>query len=155
LRWLRGLAWLCTFVSVAGAATITYKYDALGRVTFVTDTVNGNRDYDYDKAGNRLLVTTGGASDTTNEPGIAIPLAPSSATTTLVSFCNWRADWSSVTGATRYDTIDSAGTIRSTTGLFMSLAWSSNCPNGNPNNLKFVWVKACNIAGCSPAKNFP
>lgn len=43
--------------------TVTYKYDALGRVTFVVDNVNGNRDYDYDSAGNRTSVTKGNTQD--------------------------------------------------------------------------------------------
>lgn len=41
-----------------GAATQTdYAYDALGRLQFVQDSVNGNRDFDYDSAGNRTTVS--------------------------------------------------------------------------------------------------
>ncbi len=53
--------------------TIRYNYDALGRLTFVEDSQNGNRDYDYDKAGNRLLVSTKVASDNTAEPHVSLP----------------------------------------------------------------------------------
>ncbi|MDO8336345.1 MAG: hypothetical protein Q7T74_06215 [Candidatus Saccharibacteria bacterium] len=53
--------------------TIRYSYDALGRLTFVEDSQNGNRDYDYDKAGNRLLVSTKVASDKTAEPNVSLP----------------------------------------------------------------------------------
>lgn len=38
---------------------IQYKYDALGRLTYVEDNINENRDYDYDAAGNRTSVTEG------------------------------------------------------------------------------------------------
>src|SRR5690606_5020553 len=48
--------------------TLTYTYDALGRLTFVSDTVNGDQDFDYDDAGNRRLVSTNVASDEENEP---------------------------------------------------------------------------------------
>ena len=51
------------------ATTIIYTYDALGRLTFVSDPSNGNRDFDYDKAGNRLLVSVGTANDAAAEPG--------------------------------------------------------------------------------------
>ncbi len=40
----------------AHAVTIEYTYDALGRLTYVTDPANGDVNYDYDKAGNRTLV---------------------------------------------------------------------------------------------------
>ncbi|WP_197490186.1 chitobiase/beta-hexosaminidase C-terminal domain-containing protein [Rheinheimera sp. SA_1] len=36
---------------------VTYKYDALGRLTEVTDAINGNRLYRYDAAGNRIDVS--------------------------------------------------------------------------------------------------
>jgi len=43
--------------------TTRYTYDALGRLTFVEDSQNGNRDYDYDAAGNRINVATGVSTD--------------------------------------------------------------------------------------------
>lgn len=42
------------------AVTYTYKYDALGRLVKVVEPVNGDRQYDYDEAGNRTAVTEGG-----------------------------------------------------------------------------------------------
>jgi hypothetical protein len=40
-----------------GAATETvYEYDALGRLQFIGDSLNSNRDFDYDSAGNRTAV---------------------------------------------------------------------------------------------------
>jgi YD repeat-containing protein len=38
---------------------LIYHYDALGRVICVEDATNGDRDYDYDDAGNRSQVTIG------------------------------------------------------------------------------------------------
>jgi YD repeat-containing protein len=38
------------------AVTYTYKYDALGRLIKVIEPVNGDRQYDYDDAGNRKVV---------------------------------------------------------------------------------------------------
>jgi YD repeat-containing protein len=61
------------------AQIIKYKYDSLGRVTFVEDAVNGNRDYDYDKNGNRTSVVIGTTSDTQvegSESDIALPMRP-------------------------------------------------------------------------------
>ena len=54
--------------------TIEYHYDALGRLTFVEDSTNGNRDYDYDAAGNRTEVSVGASSD--DEPPPTPPPAP-------------------------------------------------------------------------------
>jgi YD repeat-containing protein len=63
------LALLMPDGELGASNTITYAYDALGRLTFVSDPANGNRDYDYDKAGNRLLMSVATASDSTAEPG--------------------------------------------------------------------------------------
>ena len=59
------IAWNST---TASSWNYAYKYDALGRLTFVSDPANGNRDYDYDKAGNRLLMSVGTADDGAAEP---------------------------------------------------------------------------------------
>ncbi len=42
--------------SGGASVTTTFAYDALGRLTSVTDPVNGNRGYNYDAAGNRIKV---------------------------------------------------------------------------------------------------
>lgn len=46
--------------------SVTYIYDALGRLTFVYDNINGNRDYDYDAAGNRTTLNEGPLQDQPN-----------------------------------------------------------------------------------------
>lgn len=50
-------------IAAIQSKTTRYTYDALGRLTFVEDPQNGNRDYDYDAAGNRTNVVTGVNSD--------------------------------------------------------------------------------------------
>lgn len=42
---------------------VTYQYDALGRLKEVTDPKNGNRNYTYDKAGNRITAGNTGAGN--------------------------------------------------------------------------------------------
>ncbi len=44
-------------VKVVVTQTVEYIYDALGRLKQVTDPNNGNRVYNYDKAGNRTSVS--------------------------------------------------------------------------------------------------
>lgn len=57
------------FGSIAIAdQVVEYNYDSQGRLTFVKDSVNGNRDYDYDSAGNRLIVKIGSDIDTPKYP---------------------------------------------------------------------------------------
>ncbi|OBP13697.1 hypothetical protein A5320_17405 [Rheinheimera sp. SA_1] len=50
------IATSASFVITAPKVVI-YKYDALGRLTEVTDSINGNRIYGYDAAGNRIDVS--------------------------------------------------------------------------------------------------
>ena len=141
---------LCVGAALAAPKTLTYKYDALGRLTFVTDAQNGNRDYDYDRAGNRLLVTIGSASDAANEPTLPPLIAsPTGLVVTQVSYCTWRVTWNLVPNATSYSVMDTLGTLRTQAAPAMSIPWSTNCPNGNPNDNKPVYIKACNASGCS------
>lgn len=51
-----------------GDTQITYKYDELGRLVQATDPVNGDRGYQYDKAGNRSAVTV----SVNNSPPVAV-----------------------------------------------------------------------------------
>ncbi|MDF2176839.1 RHS repeat protein [Aliiglaciecola sp. CAU 1673] len=44
------------------AVTLTYQYDALGRLIKVIDPYNGDRDYEYDAAGNRKSVVATGVN---------------------------------------------------------------------------------------------
>lgn len=60
---------LCLSSSIAGAqTTVTYTYDELGRVNTATDSVNGDRAYDYDAAGNRKTVVVNAVG---NKPPVA------------------------------------------------------------------------------------
>jgi len=45
-------------ITAAGPAEIHYEYDDLGRLIHVADPVNGDREFEYDKAGNRTRVIT-------------------------------------------------------------------------------------------------
>lgn len=54
--------------SVFGQTKIVYTYDELGRMTKVTDAVNGDRAYEYDPAGNRKSVVV---SALNNRPPVA------------------------------------------------------------------------------------
>jgi YD repeat-containing protein len=152
---------ICTVGFVHAATTTTYTYDALGRLTFVTDPVNGNRDYDYDKAGNRLLVAVAGANDAANEPplpgggGGGAPSVPQSLASTYQFDCNWLAQWQppAVGTPTYYlfkETANAARNVPSgntSTGVV--------CTSGNPSSNKPSWIEACNASGCSAPAYFP
>lgn len=135
----------------AQAQTTVYTYDALGRLTFVADPLNGNRDYDYDKAGNRLLVSTNIATDTAAEPGVVTLPAPSGLAKSHIADCAWRATWNAVAGATRYEVIDTIGASQfvTTTTAYV------NCPSGNPSGNQPKSVRACtSTTSCGPKANF-
>jgi YD repeat-containing protein len=140
---------LSALVAVGGVAsaapkTTTYAYDALGRLTFVTDTQNGNRDYDYDKTGNRLLVAVGESTDQAMEPGA--PNSPTGLLKTYIQNCVWRANWTAVPGAVNYKVLDTVGNEQTVT---TNQAYV-NCPFNNQNGNKPKWVRACSSTGaCS------
>jgi YD repeat-containing protein len=85
-----------------GPKTLRYQYDALGRLTFTEDSVNGNRDYDYDKAGNRLLVTTATPNDASAEPGSPPPPTGLSVSGPFSQGGGYTGRWSASVGASYY-----------------------------------------------------
>lgn len=135
----------------AQVKTTNYTYDALGRLTFVTDSVNGNRDYDYDKAGNRLNVAVGVASDQLSEPGA--PTAPTGLSSNHYANCVHKATWNASTSTAPglyyfvRETRD-AGKTTTETSIFIQ------CDYNNPTSNKPRSVKACNDIGCSVEVNF-
>jgi len=170
---------LCATLSGAQAKTTIYTYDALGRLTYVQDSQNGNRDYDYDSAGNRLKVATGTASDAASEPGAAnpqyvagddplarvIPARPSNLFRNYIADCTWRASWTLSDGATYYGyktqsgrnsniypVISGGGTSVQVVGNTITL--TANCPSGESQAYEPGSVKACNADGCSDAASF-
>ncbi len=141
----------------AQAKTTNYQYDALGRLTYVEDTVNGNRDYDYDKAGNRLVMAVGTSSDAAKEPGSQGPFGPPPKPLNLVAGnrydCAWAASWSESPGATSYifkSTRDQSKTLPATPPLNTTVF----CDSGTPSSNKPAWVQACNSSGCSEKAYF-
>lgn len=130
----------------AQTKTSTYTYDALGRLTFVADSVNGNRDYDYDKAGNRLLVTTNIANDSSAEPGPLTLPAPTNLYKSLIANCAWRATWDPVSGAAKYLVRDTSGVTVYVTTTYADIG----CPSNNSSANMPKSVQACdanNICG--------
>ncbi|HEY6528608.1 MAG TPA: RHS repeat domain-containing protein [Cellvibrionaceae bacterium] len=132
-----------------GVSTIKYEYDSLGRLTFVEDSANGKRDYDYDPAGNRTLVANNTTTDEQTEPaGIGSPTGLSQSPT---GDCAWKATWDSVTNAHHYEVRDIKGGVQTVTS---NIAYVS-CARGNPSENKARQVSACDALGkCSFPANF-
>lgn len=164
-----GFSMLCASFSGAQSKTTKYTYDPLGRLTFVEDSENGNRDYDYDAAGNRLNVAVGTADDSASEPPSAVPPPgppkPTDLAKNHVADCAWRASWTLSAGASNYrlrNTKGQSSTIyptNSTGTATVQVAESSitvtlSCPQGNPQANEPGSVKACNAEGCSEAVSF-
>jgi hypothetical protein len=140
-----------SFCVYAQTKTTTYTYDALGRLTFVIDPVNGNRDYDYDKAGNRLLVSTNTASDAAAEPGPTALPAPTNLYRSLIASCAWKAIWNSVNGAAKYLVKDTNGASQWVTVTEAYVA----CPVGNSSGNMPKSVQACDANNiCGTKANF-
>jgi YD repeat-containing protein len=134
-----------------GPKTLRYQYDALGRLTFTEDSVNGNRDFDYDKAGNRLFVATGTPSDDAAGPSTPPPPAkPTGLNAYRFADCVYKATWNAVPGATSYDVFDTRGNKQTTSGLSVDVP----CTLGQPESNKPNRVYACNSYGCSEKAYF-
>ena len=168
----------CAAVCSAQSKTTIYTYDALGRLTYVQDSQNGNRDYDYDPAGNRLNVVAGSASDAASEPASnpayvpgadpltrVIPATPSNLSKNYITDCAWRTSWTLSDGATYYSHKNTLGRIstiypaNSSGGTTVQVVGSTitvttSCPSGNPQGNEPASVKACNADGCSDAASF-
>ncbi len=132
-----------------GASTIKYEYDSLGRLTFVEDSANGKRDYDYDPAGNRTLVANNVPSDEQAEPvGIGSPTGLSQS---HIADCAWKATWTAVPNAHHYDVRDTKGNTQT---VATNIAYIS-CARGSPSENKARQVSACDAQGkCSFPANF-
>ena len=158
------VASICAVISGAQAKTTKYTYDALGRLTYVEDSQNGNRDFDYDKMGNRLKVSVGTANDAASEPTSQTPVIPTGLSKNLIASCAWRATWNLSPGATSYSfkntqnqittvyPVSSAGVVLD--GTNNTLSFTMGCPPQNPQSNQPNTVKACNDAGCSAAASF-
>lgn len=144
-----GTANISAVLPLPQTQTVSYTYDALGRLTFVSDTVNGNRDYDYDNAGNRLLVSTNVVSDAATGPAL-LP-APTGLNKSLIANCAWRATWNPVPGAAKYLVIDTTGGIRYVTTTFADIG----CPSNNSAANMPKSVQACDVNNiCGTKANY-
>lgn len=133
---------------IVKAVTKSFEYDELGRLTFVKDPLNGNRDYDYDPAGNRTQVFVGATTDSENpdaEPDYTAYLpAPTNLYTSAVATGVYTSSWSAVTGATYYiyRVNDTSGTEYQVTSTQVTYSGTAD------------WVKACNASICSAISEY-
>ncbi len=112
------------------AQTTTYTYDTLGRLTFVQD-VNGNRDYDYDNAGNRTEVAIATTSDDVPvTPVLPAPVLSAGACSQIAPGA-YRGQWNAVAGAGAYKYRTQAGNEYIVTSL------------NSIQNSPCQWVRAC------------
>ncbi|MES2675932.1 MAG: hypothetical protein V4660_16960 [Pseudomonadota bacterium] len=130
----------------AQAQSLKYTYDVLGRVTFVEDATNGNRDYDYDRAGNRTLVAVNTASDSTINGEPSVPPAPTGLIVQgpLSPYGGgYNFSWNPVAGATSYE-----GQLKD------GKPFATTRPQGSSAGPLPDWVRAINIIGRGPLAYF-
>lgn len=142
---------------MAASQTTVYTYDLLGRVTYVIDSKNGNRDYDYDPAGNRLNVAAGTAGDASSEPvPPPVPNPPTGLSYQQSSQCSWRASWNAVTGASSYMVHDWAGYhYVQVVGTTAEYAFCGDPGfTGNTYDYRPKWVQSCNIKNVCGSKAY-
>jgi YD repeat-containing protein len=156
------LMWVCD-TGAQTAKVTTYTYDPLGRLTFVEDSQNGNRDYDYDKAGNRLNVAVGTANDgASSPPTVAVP---GNRLRSQVANCAWRASWTLVPNARSYtlkNTQNQTTTVYPINGgsnpsvdiVGSTMNVYVNCPYNDPSTNQPGSVSACDSESCSAYGSF-
>jgi hypothetical protein len=149
---LLALTALVLIAASVSAGTITYVYDELGRVTFVFDSVNGNRDYDYDAAGNRRLVAVGAASDAANDPSTAAPSMPTAVNNPSGDIDgSYNVNWGAAAGVvTAYELWEAnnagfSGETRIYSGLNTAIGFTVS---GRTNGTYYYRVRACNGTAC-------
>jgi len=131
----------------AAEQNLKYTYDTLGRITFVEDSSNGNRDFDFDKAGNRTLVAVGNDSDADAVgDGSRTPKAPIglSVNGPFSTSGGYICSWIGTVMATDYQIGLADGST-----YVLSDKTSFDSPGPRPS-----WVRAYNINGYSPKAYF-
>jgi len=64
--------------------------------------------------------------------------------------CSWRTSWNASPGATSYQVKPNTGSIKTTTSTTLQY----NCPTGQLQAYRPLYVQACNTGGCSAKVNF-
>jgi YD repeat-containing protein len=138
------VAGLCTCLVLAGAsaqaATATYDYDALGRLTKVTSSDGKVAIYKYDAAGNRSQVISG------TLPGVPASITVPASSSTGNYTISWGAASGTVTAYELFQATNSSFSGETTvyTGTALSVALS-----GRANGTYYYRVRACLDTSCS------
>lgn len=146
---------LALLMQAAASDTLKYTYDALGRLTFVEDPANGNRDYDYDAAGNRILVSVGTGDDAASDPATAAPSAPAELTHPANnSSGSYSVTWGEAAGhVTTYELWQADNPAFSgATRIFGGLALGQTV-TGRIDGTYYYRVRACNGSACGPFRD--
>lgn len=140
------LIFILTACGASEEVVVQYQYDALGRLNQVDDTVNGNRAYQYDPAGNRTLLSVVSASSSTSSGGTKpTPTAPPAPSNARKSGGGnfYSMSWDVVPEADYYEWADNRGNVTKTTSTTAGLGSF----NGEP---RPYWVRSCkNPSLCS------
>ena len=135
-----GLLLALVFTSAAIAATATYEYDALGRLTRI-DSSDGKRViYRLDAAGNRTQVSSGTAAGV--PASITVPSSSTSGSYTI--------SWGAATGTvTAYQLYQATSSSFSGQQLVYGGTGRSAALSGRSNGTYYYRVRACFDAECS------
>ncbi len=135
-----GLVLLFTAIGVTLAATTSYEYDALGRLTHVASSDGKRVIYGLDAAGNRTQVVSGTLAGVPSSIGV-----PSSSTSGSYTI-SWGPATGTVTAYNLYEATNSAfsGQLLVYTGTALSTALA-----GRGNGTYYYRVRACFDNDCS------
>jgi YD repeat-containing protein len=124
------------------AESITYSYDAKGRLKSVTRSSGTQTIYTYDAADNRVQVQTVGVTTPSMPPSITVPASSTGGYT-----ISWGVSTSGV--VTAYELYESTNASFSPQALVFSGTGTSLPVTGKPNGTYYYRVRACNVGACS------
>lgn len=139
---LMAVAWVALCAGALQASeTITYQYDALGRLISTSRSGGSQVVYSLDPSGNRTQVQTSGVTTPSVPPSITVP-----STSTGSYTISWVASTSGI--VTAYELYESTSSSFSPQSLVYS-GTGTSFPASKPNGTYYYRVRACNASLCS------
>jgi len=131
---------ISVLVTVTFASTVSYTYDALGRLKTVAYADGASVTYHYDAAGNRTQVETHVVPGV--PPSISVPASSSTG--------SYAVSWGASSGTvTAYELYESTNSNFSSQVLAYSGTATSKPISGQGNGTYYYRVRACDAAACS------
>jgi YD repeat-containing protein len=141
-RFVVSLSALLMCAALHASETITYQYDALGRLISTSRSGGTQTAYSLDPSGNRTQVQTSGVTTPTTPPWITVPSSSTGSYT-----ISWGASTSGI--VTAYELYESTSAGFSPQSLAYSGTNTAHPVSSKPAGTYYYRVRACNAGLCT------